>query len=263
MKKAVFLLIPVFTVVSTLAAYSQSNEKRDVEAKKIEAAAAASANANANAPASACPKFEIRGVGNRIIREGESIPLSVAVTGGDTTVAPTFVWSTSSGIISTGQGTRNISIDSTGAAFDRQITASVWVSGYAAECQSQFSETVKVAGPGRKVDEFAELTPDLEAERIKNLTDSLYGVNDNTFVIVYAGRNSVRGYATPALKRIKAQIVANGVTSDRIGIIDGGFREEAAYELWIVPVGADMPKATPTIKAKDIVYPKTTPAKKP
>lgn len=244
---------------ASIFAQTEPTTKREIEAKAIEA----KAKAEAAAAASACPKFELRGVGNRIVREGEQIGMSVAVTGGDGTVSPTFVWSTSAGIIATGQGTRSITIDSTGASIDRQITASLWVSGYPVECPAQFSETVKVAGPARKVDEFAELTADLENDHIKILTDSMYGMNDNVFVIVYAGRNSVRGYANVALKRIKAQIVANGVTSDRIGIIDGGFREEPAFELWIVPVGADMPKATPTIKAKDIIYPKTMPAKKP
>jgi len=256
MKKAAFLLTPILISVFGGAIIAQGNEKKDLEAKKAEAAAA-------NATAALCPKFEIRGAGSRIVRDGEQVGFAVAATGGDPAVTPTFVWSTSAGIISNGQGTRNVTVDSTGASLDRQITASLWVSGYAAECPSQLSATVKVAGPARKVDEFAELTPDIEAEHIKNLTDSLYGVNDNTFVIVYAGRNSPRGYATAALRRIKAQIVANGVTSDRIGIIDGGFREDPAFELWVVPVGADMPKATPTIKAKDIIYPKTTPAKKP
>ncbi|MEQ1923398.1 MAG: hypothetical protein ABL952_12900 [Pyrinomonadaceae bacterium] len=256
MRKIVFFLTPVLLAALCVAISGQGTEKKDIEAKKAEAAAAA----NASAP---CPRFELRGVGNRIVREGEQFGISVAVNGGDTSVTPTFVWSTSAGIIANGQGTRSISIDSTGASFDRQITASLWVSGYPAECQSQFTETVKVVGPARKVDEFAELTPDLENDHIKILTDSLYGINDYAFVVVYAGRNSIRGYANVALKRIKAQIVANGITSDRIGIIDGGFREEPAYELWIVPVGADMPKATPTIKAKDIIYPKTTPAKKP
>ncbi len=252
MKIRAFLVASVVAASFAAVVNGQSTEKKDVEAKKAEAPAVAP-----------CPKFEIRGAGNRIVREGEQVGFSIAVTGGDTAVTPMFVWSTSAGIISNGQGTRSITVDSTGASFDRQITASLWVSGYAAECPSQFSATVKIAGPARKVDEFAELTPDIEAEHIKNLTDSLYGINDNTFVIVYAGRNSPRSYATAALRRIKAQIVANGVTSDRIGIIDGGFREEPAFELWIVPVGADMPKATPTIKAKDIIYPKTTPAKKP
>ena len=256
MKKTVFFLIPILVAVFGIAVSGQGTEKKDLEVKKAEAAAA-------NATVAACPRFELRGVGGRIVREGEQIPISVNVNGGDTTVAPTFVWSTSAGIIANGQGTRSISIDSTGAAFERQITASLWVSGYPAECPSQFSETVKIAGPARKVDEFAELDTEKESWHIKDLTDSLYGISDNTFVIAYAGRNSPRGYATAALKRIKAQIVANGVTPDRIGIIDGGFREEPGFELWVVPVGADMPKATPTIKAKDIIYPKTTPAKKP
>ena len=265
MKKSFLFVALGLLAAATVPSFAQndppSEKKREVMIREAEARTKDATKEAAIA--TACPKIEIRSPMNQIVREGTPVTFSAAQTGGDAAVAPTFVWSTSAGIIMSGQGTRNISVDSNGAALDRQITASLWVSGYPGECASQFSQIVKVAGPAIKFDEFAELKPDLEAEHIKSLTDSLYGVNDNIFVITYAGRNSPRSYATAALKRIKAQIVLNGVTSDRIGIIDGGFREEPAFELWIVPVGADMPKSTPTIKAKDIIYPKTTPAKKP
>jgi hypothetical protein len=65
------------------------------------------------------------------------------------------------------------------------------------------------------------------------------------------------------LKRIKAQLLASGLQYERLAFIDGGFREEPAIELWIVPVGSDAPRAKPTVNAREIVYPKTTPAKKP
>ncbi len=264
MKKGFLYIAFIILALAAIPALAQndppSEKKREVMIREAEAR---TKDPTKEPAATACPKIEIRSPMDQIVREGTPVVFSATQTGGDAAVTPTFVWSTSAGIIVSGQGTRSISIDSNGAAIDRQITANLWVSGFPEECASQFSQTVKVAGPAVKVDEFAELTPDIEAERIKNLTDSLYGATDNIFVITYAGRNSIRGYANAALKRIKAQLVSNGVTSDRIGIIDGGFREEPAFELWVVPVGADMPKATPTIKAKDIVYPKTTPVKKP
>ena len=40
----------------------------------------------------------------------------------------------------------------------------------------------------------------------------------------------------------------------RIEAIDGGFRETAVTELWIVPPGASPPKLTPTVKPEDVTH---------
>ena len=40
----------------------------------------------------------------------------------------------------------------------------------------------------------------------------------------------------------------------KIQVIDGGFRETATTELWIVPPGASPPKPTPTVKPEDVTH---------
>jgi hypothetical protein len=47
-----------------------------------------------------------------------------------------------------------------------------------------------------------------------------------------------------------------GLGSDwkHINVVDGGFREVASTELWIVPPGAQPPCPTPTVEPKDVAY---------
>lgn len=212
-----------------------------------------------------CPKLELQTGANRILRDGEPVAFIATLAGGDANVSPTFIWSTSAGTIKGGQGTRSVEVDSTGAGADRQIVVELWVGGYAAECTVQVSTTVKVAGPATKVDEFGDLPLERETERLNGFAAALAESNDNVSVIAYAGRTNVPGHASNVLKRIKAQLAASGVPVQRISAVDGGFREAAMYELWVVPVGALAPKPTPTVDRKDIVYPKPTPTpvKKP
>jgi hypothetical protein len=44
----------------------------------------------------------------------------------------------------------------------------------------------------------------------------------------------------------------HGMESGRIVIVDGGYREGATVELFIVPAGATPPTPTPTLDAKDV-----------
>ena len=217
------------------------------------------------AAASPCPQITIANAyanSNTIVRDGQQVSFAVTLSGGDQAVTPTYVWSTSAGVIVNGQGTRSVTIDSTGAGDVRELRAELWVSGYSGECQTQASVTIRVAGPARKIAEFGELPPEKEDEQIDMLIAALSGTTDNGYVFGYAGRTSPRGYTMPVLKRIKARLLAANIPPERLGIMDAGFREQPSFEVWIAPLGADAPKATPTIKAKDIVYPKTTPAKK-
>jgi hypothetical protein len=213
------------------------------------------------APASPCPKFDIQNPPGRVIREGQSVVFSVNIAGGDPKVTPIIVWNLSAGYIKDGQGTRRIEVDSTGAGNDRQIVADIWLGGYATECPYQAMAAVKVIPPAYLAEEFGDLDPEKENERLANVASFLSQSKDNLYVIAYAGRNSVRGFAGNALRRIRTQLIASGFS--RGGFVDGGFREEPAYELWIVPEGAEPPSARPTIDRKEIVYPKPTPKRKP
>jgi len=94
---------------------------------------------------------------------------------------------------------------------------------------------------------------------LSNITPS-----EQAFIFVYAGRNNVRGFADTEVRRLRGILLKSGISADHLVTVNGGFREEPFHELWIVPIGAEPPRATPTVNAKEIVYPKPTPpVKKP
>lgn len=208
-----------------------------------------------------CPTIQIQAPSAKIVRDGQPVTFGLNLAGGDPNVVPTIVWSTSAGTIVGGQGTKSIQVDSSGAGSNREIVAELWVGGYAPECNSQASGGVRVAGPPAKVEEFGDLPVEKENERLAAFVSALPQANDHIVVFAYAGRNNVRGFSSNGLRRIKNQLAASGVPGDRISITDGGFREEPAYEIWLVPEGSEAPRPTPTVARKEIVYPKTTPVR--
>lgn len=209
-----------------------------------------------------CPFMEITKP-QQPIRDGATVKLSANVQGREQATPPLYVWTISSGSITSGQGTTTIEIDTTGAGLDKEIRATLQVSGLPPECQYEAKATFTVAAPAKKVDEYGELPEDKEKEHldafIANITDK-----EQAYIFVYAGRTSPRGQASADIKRIRAYLLKAGTSSDRIVTIDGGFREQIAHDLYIVPIGAESPRSSPTVSAKDIVYPKPTPpVKKP
>jgi hypothetical protein len=73
------------------------------------------------------------------------------------------------------------------------------------------------------------------------------------YIIAYAGRRSRAGEAQSRAERTKVYLMStHGMEDGRIVIIDGGYREEAALELFTVPAGATPPVPMPTLDAKDI-----------
>lgn len=205
-----------------------------------------------------CPQFQVQGP-SRPMREGEPVNFVANIGGGDPAIQPVYSWSISSGTIISGQGTRNIVVDSTSTGENRQIIVDLLVGGYSYECANRAGATATIAGPSKKVDEFGDLPEKDEAGKLDSIVNFLGQSPDRVFLIGYAGRTNVRGYAADVLRRMKAYLAKSGTGADRVIAVDGGFREKPAYEIWIAPVGAESPKPTPTIDRKDIVYPKPTP----
>lgn len=207
-----------------------------------------------------CPKISLK-VPNQPVRDGLPVRLGASLSGGDKKVIAMFDWSLSAGVIRSGQGTPSIEVDTTGAGADRVIYATLLIGGYPPECTSSETVTVNVAGPPRKADEFGSLPEAEMASRIESFIASV-PPTDQVHIFAYAGRTNVRGFASSSLKQIRAQALKSGISADRLVTADGGYRDEAAFELWIVPLGAEPPKASPTVSAKDIVFPKSTPTAK-
>jgi hypothetical protein len=70
----------------------------------------------------------------------------------------------------------------------------------------------------------------------------------------------VRGYALNRAKEI-ILLIKRGYKPKKgqIVLIDGGFKEELLFELWIVPKSAAPPKLTPTVSEKDMKFSKGKP----
>jgi hypothetical protein len=212
-----------------------------------------------------CPMVNVMAQPSQVVRDGQPVVFIANLEGGDPKVQPTIVWNTSAGLVTQGQQTRRIQVDSTGAGNtpDREIKADVWVGGYAPECSVQASSAVKIIPPATKFGEFGEVDDKTLKTNLEALAGFLSQTPDTLYFIAYAGRNSERGFTMTWAKRIKESLVAAGVESRRIVALDGGFREQPLFDFWTVPNGAEPPRPTPTVKRSEIVYPKMTPAKKP
>ena len=215
-----------------------------------------------------CPPVAIQPQPVGTLREGQKVYFTANYpSNGEPKPGLTIVWNTSAGSILQGQGSNRVEVDTTGSGntTEREVKAEVWINGFAPDCIMQASATVKIIPPASKFGDFGEVSSEKFSSNLKSLAEFLNQApaQDNLYVIVYAGRNSERGFTQTWAKRIKSELTAGGLADSRIYAMDGGFREQPLFDFWIVPSGADPPKPEPTIKRSEIVYPKTTPAKKP
>ncbi len=260
MKKTLFRLAFYLSALCLFSAGIAAQDPAPVPPQ--EPPAVEKAQAEEQGPANPCPRITLKAP-SQPIREGTPIKLTASLTGGDKKVEPIFDWSISAGMIRSGQGTTSIEVDTSGAGSERSIHATLLVGGYPGECTASETALIPVAGPASLSDEFGAL-PDAElATRIESLIASV-PAGDQVYVMAYAGRTNIRGYASATLRQIRTVAIRSGIPSDKLVTVDGGYREEPAFEFWLVPVGAEAPAPTPSISAKDIVFPKAAAkAKKP
>jgi hypothetical protein len=196
---------------------------------------------------------------------GTPVTFTANVSGGDSSVTPTFNWTVSAGTISSGQGTSSITVDTTGVAGNSTITATVEVGGYDRTCSTSNSCTVSFPeGPkARKVDEYGNIKFNDEKARLDNYAIELQ--NDPTaqgYLVCYGGRTGRTGEAQRRCDRAKNYLVSTrGIDASRIVTVDGGYREELAVELWVVPSGATPPQNSPTVDPSE-VRPARTPRRR-
>lgn len=121
----------------------------------------------------------------------------------------------------------------------------------------------------RKFDEFADVRCEDEKARLDNFANELQ--NDpgaQGYIVFYGGRRQQhptrpnarlalprRGEAEARAARLKPYLHDNrGIDSERIVVVKGGYRDEWAAELWIVPKGANPPVPTPTVKPQEMRF---------
>ena len=210
-----------------------------------------------------CPNLSVQPLNPGPVRDGQPVGFMANIMGGDPKIVPTVIWTASAGVLTQGQGSRRIAVDSTGAGSspDRTIRADVWIGGYAPECAIQASATTKIIPPASKFGDFGELPDKQVSENLKALANYISQTQDNVWVIVYAGRDSERGFSFMRAKKIKDELVADGIEARRIIAVDGGYMEKPLFDFWIVPFGADPPRPKPTIDRREILNTKLRTAK--
>ena len=118
-----------------------------------------------------------------------------------------------------------------------------------------------------KPDEYGDVCWEREKEILRNFAIELKNRPESKgHLIHYAGRR------TPSLeaalrrgRRAKEYLVKLGVSPDRVVTVDGGFREEFTWEVWVVPPGASPPAATPTVgrgEVRIVANPRTKPCQR-
>lgn len=190
------------------------------------------------------------------VRAGEELTFTASVSGGDANVEPTFNWSVSAGMISSGQGTATIVVDTAGTG-GQTITATVDVGGFSRECSTSHSCTTSVVEksvPAKKVGEY--IARDLKANTAMLDEFVLALMNDPTaqgYVIAYGGRTSRPEDAQKAADNA-TNYTMNTRKMDGARTLSGvgGYREEPTVELWIAPDGGTPPMATPTVAPEDV-----------
>ncbi|HEX7316054.1 MAG TPA: hypothetical protein VF297_19260 [Pyrinomonadaceae bacterium] len=190
------------------------------------------------------------------VKPGTPITFTANVSGGDSSVTPTYNWTVSAGTISSGQGTSSITVDTSGLPNNSSVTATVDVGGYDRSCSTSSSCTTGITGEilARKVDEYGNIRFNDEKARLDNYAIELQ--NDPTaqgYLVCYGGRRGRTGEAQRRCDRAKNYLVSTrGIDASRIVTVDGGFREELTVELWVVPSGATPPPASPTVDPSEV-----------
>jgi hypothetical protein len=178
-----------------------------------------------------------------VVQLGSPITFTASVSGGTPGVTPVYNWKISDGTILSGQGTPTITVDTAGLA-GRPITATVEVAGYNLDCRASCQASIPVLPKGTKTDEFGEIARDDEKARLDNFAIELQNnPGAQGYIVSYGGRRSKYGSGRARADRAKDYLVhTRGLDASRIVTIDGGTREMASTELWLVPPGATPPQ---------------------
>lgn len=113
----------------------------------------------------------------------------------------------------------------------------------------------------QKLDEFGDLNCEEEYAHLDNLALQLQNDPEaKALIIFYGGRRfrgrlPKRGEAAARASRLKPYLVERrGIPSNRVEVLDGGYKEDFQIQLWVLPAAAPKPVTDQTIPAKDIRF---------
>lgn len=115
----------------------------------------------------------------------------------------------------------------------------------------------------RKFDEFGDVNCEDEMARLDNFAIQLQNDPAAKGIMIFYGGRRFRGRlpkqaeAAARAARMKPYLVERrGISSERVIIIDGGYREEFQVDLWVLPADMTPPEPNSTVPARDIKFQK-------
>lgn len=168
---------------------------------------------------------------------GAPVTFTANLSGGyPATITPVYNWTVTGGTIISGQGTPSIQVDTAGLEA-QAITANLSVEGYNQSCTATCSVNIPRRIKCQQVDYYPPIRYNDEKARLDNFAVQLQNdPNAKGHIIVFGGNSADK---QKRIKRAYDYLVnSRGVSADRLITKDGGAREQATTELWIVPLGA-------------------------
>ena len=213
------------------------------------------ANAQQTQSVSTCPVITVSCP--NVVDQHENMICSATVSNHTDPKSIRFKWHVSQGKVVRGQNTDSIEVDAK-RLFPAEINATAEVLGaWPTSCprQATASTSLAISDPGPKLYEtlgsisFAEEKKYLD--RLALLLKKDPGVQP--YILVYAGRRAYPNEALERGERAKTFLVkTHGIENARVVVVDAGYRETRAIELWLVPQGASPPVASPTVDPSEV-----------
>lgn len=183
------------------------------------------------------------------VEVGTPLVFKAKIAGLTYTTKPEFKWTVSAGTIMAGQGTNEITVDTTGIS-GFVVTVTAGLSEVPPGCSGSASRTTNISAPelvrGRLYDEYGDITFEDEKARLKNLSMQLASEPLTTgHILMSAGQETFEKEAEERLARAKSYLVnVREIDPDRIVTFDCGFAKELVIQLYVVPVGATFPQCS-------------------
>ncbi len=200
----------------------------------------------------ACPyRFSLDGPDR--ISEGDTVTFA-AINSGTAPIPIKYAWRVANGRIESGLGTSSITVNSKGLG-GKTIDVELDVNDdvYDNRCRQvisvpTFVEPIKEPPPITKVgcDQFEAKSADDDKARFDNCAIQVQNTPDaKLYVIIYPGTDRVsttrNTYDRLSRRTLDYLVKTRGVDPRNIQILKGSPRTRTAYEIWIVPAGAEPP----------------------
>jgi hypothetical protein len=172
-----------------------------------------------------------------------------------------YEWEVSGGKITSGQGTPTILVEPANTQLrDSCITVTVSVRGVAPECENKKSCSLRVDSkctPPKQFSRYGDLPFKDEKSYLDSLARSLIDTSPDSiiYILAYAGRSACISEAEWRANRAKKYLIEkHKIQDDRVIVVDGGFRDTLAIELFLLPRHVCGPYPAPVARTSDAQF---------